>query len=179
MSSMARMVWALAGVALFGLVGLHANQSPAPRASQLQSAQPATPAVMHSALLDRALLDQYCVTCHNEKLKTAGLLLDKLNVTEVAANAEALERVAHKLRTGEMPPAGRPRPDKATSDAFATALEAALDQSAAAAPNPGRLAVHRLNRLEYVSAIHDLLALDIDPALLPADNGGVGFDNNA
>jgi hypothetical protein len=129
--------------------------------------------------VDRALLDRYCVACHNEKLKTAGLMLDKLDVSQVSTNAEVLEKVARKLRTGQMPPAGRPRPDAAARDGFVATLEAALDRAAEAAPNPGRIAVHRLNRLEYVNAIHDLLALSVDPALLPADNGGVGFDNNA
>ena len=140
-----------------------------------QSAVAAEP----STSLDRSLLDRYCVTCHNERLQTAGLMLDRVDVTQVAANAPTLEKVVHKLRSGQMPPVGRPRPEAAVRDAFITALEGALDRESAAAPNPGRITLHRLNRFEYGNAIRDLLALDIDPALLPADNPGIGFDNNA
>ena len=132
-----------------------------------------------SASLDRSLLDQYCVTCHNETLRTGGLALDSVDVQNVAAHAEVLEKVVHKLNAGQMPPLGRPRPQPVAVEAFTTALETALDREAAAAPNPGRLAVHRLNRLEYVNAIRDMLGLEIDPAMLPVDNPGLGFDNNA
>ena len=126
----------------------------------------------------RALLNHYCVTCHNEKLRTAGLMLDKLDVGKVGEEPEVWEKVVRKLRTGAMPPAGLPRPDKATNDSFAAYLETALDSAAATNPNPGRPAVHRLNRAEYTNAIRDLLALDIDGgSLLPADDSGYGFDN--
>ena len=128
----------------------------------------------------RALLDRYCVTCHNERLKTAGLTLDDVDVSQVRAHAEVLEKVVRKLRAGQMPPAGRPRPDAAAVDAFATAIETALDRESVAAPNPGRVASRRMNRVEYVNAIEDLLALEIDGAeLLPSDMAGFGFDNNA
>src|SRR5207247_4460346 len=91
-----------------------------------------------------------------------------------------LEKVVRKLRSGQMPPEGRPRPDVASIAAFAASLESALDRNAAAAPNPGRVAWHRLNRAEYVNVIHDLLALDVDGTeLLPSDMAGFGFDNNA
>ena len=132
-----------------------------------------------SAALDPTLFDRYCVTCHNERLQTAGLVLEGVDVTQAATHAPVLEKVVHKLRSGQMPPVGRPRPEPAARDAFIAGLESALDREAAASPDPGRIAVHRLNRLEYVNAIRDLLALDIDPALLPADNPGIGFDNNA
>ena len=137
--------------------------------------------VVHAqpAALDRALLDRYCVTCHNERLRTAGLTLDTVDLNDAAAHAEVLEKVVRKLRAGQMPPVGRPQPAPATRDAFATALETALDRAAAAAPNPGRLPAHRLNRLEYVHAVRDLLAIEVDPSMLPVDNAGVGFDNNA
>jgi hypothetical protein len=138
-----------------------------------------TPRQTPPVAIDRALLDQYCVACHNERLKTGGFSLEKLDVSQVVGHADVLEKIASKLKTGQMPPQGRPRPDKAAVAAYVARLETALDAAAAALPNPGRVAVHRLNRLEYVNTIHDLLALDIDPALLPADNGGVGFDNNA
>jgi hypothetical protein len=140
----------------------HANQT-APRTS-----------------IDRTLLDRYCVTCHNTRLKTGGLALDSADVNQVSANEEILEKVVKKLRSGQMPPSGARRPDRSSIDGFATALEHALDETAAASPNPGRFPIHRLNRVEYVNAIHDVLALDIDAAaLLPADNSGLGFDNNA
>ena len=139
--------------------------------------EPSSPSPSPAAQ-QRALLNRYCVTCHNERLKTAGLLLDKMDVEQVGAGAEAWEKVVRKLRTGAMPPAGVPRPDKAGYDSFATYLETALDRAAAATPNPGRPAIHRLNRAEYSNAIRDLLALEIDGAsLLPADDSGYGFDN--
>ena len=122
----------------------------------------------------------YCVTCHNERLQTAGLSLDRIDLKDVSNNAEILEKVVRKLRSGQMPPEGRPRPDAVTIDEFALSLENALDRAAVAHPNPGRVASRRLNRLEYVNAIYDLLALEIDGnALLPADMAGFGFDNNA
>ncbi|HEY7172982.1 MAG TPA: DUF1592 domain-containing protein [Vicinamibacterales bacterium] len=128
----------------------------------------------------RALLDQYCVSCHNDRLKTAGLSLEKIDTTDVAGHAEVLEKVVRKLRTGTMPPEGRPHPDKAAADQFAGTLETALDRLGQVAPNPGRVASHRLNRAEYVNVIHDLLALDINGTeFLPSDMAGFGFDNNA
>lgn len=128
----------------------------------------------------RALLDRYCVTCHNERLQTADLRLDEVDLTRIGEHAAVLEKVVHKVRSGQMPPEGRPRPDEATLDAFATSLETALDRVAAAAPNPGRVASRRLNRVEYVNVVQDLLALEIDgDELLPSDMAGFGFDNNA
>jgi mono/diheme cytochrome c family protein len=127
----------------------------------------------------RALLDQYCVGCHNERTKTAGLLLDKADLGNIPAGAPVWEKVIGKLRSGAMPPAGRPRPDSATVGAFVSSLETELDRAAAMSPNPGRPAIHRLNRVEYANAIRDLLGVEIDaPALLPADEAGYGFDNN-
>jgi len=128
----------------------------------------------------REVIDRYCVTCHNEKLKTAGLMLDTVDFGQVSANAPVLEKVVGKLRSGQMPPTGRPRPDAATLETFVTSLETALDRAAAANPNPGRVASRRLNRAEYVNAIYDLLALEVDGTeLLPSDMAGFGFDNNA
>ena len=127
---------------------------------------------------DRALLDRYCVACHNDRLLTGGLSLESLDIGDVAANAETLEKVVRKLRDGEMPPEGRRRPDAATVATFAGSLEAALDAAAPVAP--GRVASRRLNRTEYVNAVRDLLALEIDGAdFLPSDLAGFGFDNNA
>ena len=128
----------------------------------------------------RGLLDQYCVTCHNEQLRTAGLLLDTVDVAHIGSAADTWEKVVSKLRSGAMPPPGRRRPDPATFSAFVTWLESELDQVAAAYPNPGRPVDHRLNRFEYSNAVRDLLALDIDAtSLLPADESDHGFDNIA
>ncbi len=132
------------------------------------------------ATQERAMLDKYCVTCHNQRLKTGGLALDNLNLDKVADNAETWEKVLRKLHGGMMPPQGMPRPDGATVDQFTGWLETSLDRAAAAHPEPGRSTLHRLNRTEYGNAIHDLLDLDIDPAaFLPADDEANGFDNIA
>ncbi len=140
----------------------------------------ATPAVPPAAKPYRALLDQYCVTCHNARAKTAGLMLDESDLSNLPAGAEVWEKVIRKLRGDAMPPPGLPRPDKAARDGFVSWLETSLDRAAAAHPDPGRTAVHRLNRAEYANAIRDLLALEIDGAsLLPPDDSGYGFDNNA
>ena len=128
----------------------------------------------------RALIDRYCVSCHNERLNTGGLALDTLDIADVGAAADRWEAVVEKLRGGMMPPAGRPRPEPAEYDGFRRALEAALDRAAERSPEPGRVPTHRLNRAEYTNAIRDLLALEIDGgALLPADIVGHGFDNLA
>lgn len=126
----------------------------------------------------RALTDHYCAMCHSQKLKTAGVVLQGLDFSNTGANAELLERVARKVRTGEMPPRGMPRPDAPTSSAFVSWLQGSLDQYAAAHPDPGHAVIHRLNRAEYSNAIRDLLALDIKPGeMLPIDDSGYGFDN--
>ncbi|MYI74149.1 MAG: DUF1592 domain-containing protein, partial [Acidobacteria bacterium] len=131
----------------------------------------------------RAVLDRYCVGCHNERMKDsyAGLALDTLDLTAAPAHAEQLEKVVRKVRSGQMPPAGRRRPDDATRESLARWLEVELDRAAAADPNPGRKeAFHRLNRAEYRNAVRDLLAIDVDvAALLPTDDAGYGFDNIA
>jgi cytochrome c551/c552 len=133
-----------------------------------------------SARAQTALIDQYCVTCHSEKLKTGGLSLQGANLADVPKGAETWEKVIRKLRVGAMPPQGMPRPDKATLDGFISFLETALDRGYTAKPNPGRATMHRLNRTEYANAIRDLLALDIDAtALLPPDDESSGFDNIA
>ena len=128
----------------------------------------------------RTLLDQYCVTCHNAGRSTAGLSLDQLDLENVGRNAQTWEKVVRKLRGGSMPPINMPRPSQQAAEAFVASLEMAIDLAAAAAPNPGRSTVHRLNRTEYTNATRDLLAVDIDAdALLPADESGFGFDNIA
>ncbi len=130
----------------------------------------------------RAFLNKYCVTCHSDKLRTAQLSLETVSLSDVARNGEVLEKVVRKLASGAMPPAGAPKPDKATAQAFLTSLEAALDQEAAAHPNPGRpMMLHRLNRTEYLNVVHDLFQADLSPrdaSLLPPDDTSFGFDNN-
>jgi mono/diheme cytochrome c family protein len=142
----------------------------------------------------RALLDQYCVTCHSEtlvagtgaassplvsQLRAVGLTLDTLDLDKIGDGAAHWEQVVRKLRAGLMPPAGRPRPDNATLDGFRAWLETQLDDNWTAAPDPGRTATfHRLNRAEYRNAIRDLLALEIEvDDFLPADDASFGFDN--
>jgi cytochrome c551/c552 len=127
-----------------------------------------------------ALLNQYCITCHNQRLKTAGLLLDTMDLEHVGKDAAAWEKVVTKIRTGMMPPSGARRPERAVLDGFASDLEARLDKAVAPAANLDAPALHRLNRTEYANAIRDLLALDVDVAtLLPADASSDGFDNIA
>jgi len=130
----------------------------------------------------RIFLKKYCVTCHNDKLRTAGLSIENVNLGDVTQNGEILEKVVRKVSSRDMPPAAAPKPDKATTDAFVTSLETSLDQAAAAHPNPGRpMMLHRLNRTEYLNAVHDLFQADLSPrdaSLLPQDDTSFGFDNN-
>ena len=126
----------------------------------------------------RAVIDKYCVSCHNDKLKTGGLSLNTI-ADNVGEHTEIWEKVVRKLRARYMPPAGLPRPDESAYDAAVSSLESALDRAAAAKPNPGRTdTFRRLNRTEYHNAIRDLLDLDVDvSALLPRDESSHGFDN--
>src|SRR5262249_15388536 len=122
--------------------------------------------------------------CHNSRATTAatasGVVLDRADLNHVADDPALWERVVRKLRTGGMPPEGAPRPDRATHDSLLDFIESGLDRAAIEHPNPGRPAVHRLNRAEYANAIRDLLALEVDAAtLLPPDDSADGFDNIA
>ncbi len=141
------------------------------------AAQPhANPAPDPAAANWRAMLDKYCVTCHNERSKIGGLMLDRIDLARVPDHAETWEKVVRKLHAGAMPPVGLPRPERTASDGFATWLEAKLD--AAATGDPGPAGLRRLNRSEYAAAVRDVLALDVDAsALLPADDANHGFDN--
>ena len=127
-----------------------------------------------------AVLNQYCVTCHNQRLKTAGLLLDTMDIGQVAKDAAVWEKVVRKIRTGMMPPSGARRPDRAVLDALAADLEGRLDRAATSGASLDAPALHRLNRIEYRNTIRDLLALDVDvTTLLPPDASSEGFDNIA
>src|SRR5262245_16441178 len=118
--------------------------------SARQAGTPSTALPQGSTAVNQSLVTQYCVTCHNQRLKTAGLQLDAADVNDVSADAEIWEKVIRKLRSGAMPPPGRPRPEPAAITSFVSRLEASLDRAAAAHPNPGRTEMfHRLNRAEY------------------------------
>jgi len=132
-----------------------------------------SPAVSH-----QTTIQQYCVTCHNQRLKTGGLSLDTLDIANVQASAETWESVVRKLRVGAMPPHGVRRPDQKTTDSLIAWLEGELDRTSSR--SPGRPVLRRLNRAEYANAIRDLLGLDVDvTALLPPDVSAFGFDNVA
>ncbi|MEZ5363342.1 MAG: DUF1592 domain-containing protein [Bryobacterales bacterium] len=128
---------------------------------------------------DRAVIQQYCVACHQGSAASGGVALDQALAAPIADNAHVWEKVARQLRAGQMPPSGLPRPDAETYAAVLASLEDSLDQAAAANPNPGRTdTFRRLNRTEYQNAVRDLLAVEIDAAaLLPADESSRGFDN--
>ena len=142
---------------------------------------PASQPAARAATAPGAVVARYCASCHSERMKSGGLVLEKVDVENVAAHPEIWEKVVRKIRARAMPPAGpgRQRPDEATYSAFESYLETSLDRAAAAAPDPGRNdTFHRLNRTEYQNAIRDLLALDVDAAsMLPADDASHGFDN--
>ena len=144
----------------------------------LRAERPQQPTASPASLPPRALLDKYCVTCHNERVRTAGLALDGLSLDEVPEHTDVWETAIMKLRGGMMPPQGMSRPSQANIDAFATWLETTID--AAAEPRAGRSSLHRLNRTEYANAVRDLLDLEVDVTeLLPADDESSGFDNIA
>ena len=135
----------------------------------------ATPATEHEALVNK-----YCIGCHSNALKSGGIVLEKRDFTKISEDARVWEKAIRKLRAGEMPPIGAPRPDAAAIDSFASWLETSIDAVAATHPNPGRTMVHRLNRAEYQNAIRDVLDLNVDAAgLLPPDDSADGFDNIA
>jgi hypothetical protein len=134
------------------------------------------------AASQRAFLKQYCVTCHSDKLRTAGLSLESANLRDITQSGEVLEKVMRQLGSGAMPPPSAPKPGKAAAEAFLTSLGTSLDQAAAAHPNPGRpMMLHRINRTEYLNAVHDLFHADLnrrEASLLPPDDTSFGFDNN-
>jgi mono/diheme cytochrome c family protein len=166
--------YAALGMALAG-GAVAIAQAPEPHPAPVQQDNPAVAG-------ERVFLKTYCVACHSDKLHTAGLSLESVNLTDVARSGEALEKVVLKLGSGAMPPASARRPDKATANAFLASLETSLDGAAAARPNPGRpMMLHRLNRAEYLDSVRDLFDVQLNPddaSLLPPDDKSYGFDNN-
>ena len=128
---------------------------------------------------DPELLTRYCVRCHSDRLETGGLTLEHADVDRIAEDPELWEKIAWKIRIGAMPKVPAPRPERPVLDRFASAVERALDRAAAASPDPGPPTFHRLNRLQYVNAVRDLLGVQVDgPSLLPPDASSYGFDND-
>src|SRR5215510_3641164 len=148
-----------------------AASTQAPVTAQASGAPPVTP--------QRALIDQYCLGCHSDRVKAGGLALSQLNLDAVDQSAEIAEKVIRKLRGGLMPPAGAKRPDAHAAAEFVSWLENKIDTSATES-KPGRVTLRRLNRREYGYAIRDLLGFNIDAtAWLPEDNIKGNFDNDA
>jgi len=145
-----------------------------------EAQQPAAAIRAAVANPNQALIDRYCVTCHNQRLKTAKVEFDALELAHPEKNSVVWERAIRKLRAGMMPPPGAPRPAAADAQTLAAYLETTLDKAGAANPNPGSVRIHRLNRAEYSNAMRDLFGLDVDvSALLPNDDISEGFDNIA
>ena len=126
-----------------------------------------------------ALVDDFCLSCHDKDHEKGGLVLEAIAAEDVTQHPDVWEKVVRKLRARLMPPVGKERPDDPTYDAVVSFLEKSLDRAATAKPNPGRTAtLRRLTRTEYKNSIRDLLALDVDvTSLLPADESSYGFDN--
>jgi hypothetical protein len=168
---MRKVEWCAAGLAAVLVV---AAGTRGPMAAQSVPAAAAGPAPQ------RALLDKYCVTCHNDRVKTANLSLQNADLARVAEHAEVWEKVVRKMRAGVMPPPDMPRPPQAEYEGLRDWLENEIDRAAAVRPAPGAVVLHRLNRTEYANAIRDLLNLQVDvTALLPPDDSANGFDNIA
>ena len=170
---------------LLAVCGVAFAASPSPAAPATPAAGPqataatATPAEMPAETPDPELLTRYCVRCHSDRLETGGLTLEHVDVDRIAEDPELWEKIAWKIRIGAMPKVPAPRPERPVLDRFASAVESALDRAAAASPDPGPPTFHRLNRLQYVNAVRDLLGVDVDgPSLLPPDASSYGFDND-
>ncbi|MEQ1730947.1 MAG: c-type cytochrome domain-containing protein, partial [Vicinamibacterales bacterium] len=148
-------------LALFmaALAAPSAQQPGAPAQSSPAGAAAATPAPQAASVNQgaqyKAVLDKYCVTCHNDRARTGGLTLQDLDVTNLPAHGETWEKVIRRVDAGMMPPQGMPRPDAATQSGMITWVKATLDRAAAERPNPGRALLRRLNRAEYANAVRD------------------------
>jgi Protein of unknown function (DUF1592)/Protein of unknown function (DUF1588)/Protein of unknown function (DUF1585)/Protein of unknown function (DUF1587)/Protein of unknown function (DUF1595)/Planctomycete cytochrome C len=146
----------------------------------LTAALSAFSALAESSASPRAVIDQYCVACHNQKYKVGGLALDAVDLSHPGENSEILEKVIRKLRAGMMPPIGSKRPDAAAYESLVASLEKSVDQAAQAKPVVAPPGVHRVNRVEYANSVRDLVGIEIDPAdFLPVDDASSGFDNQA
>jgi hypothetical protein len=190
-----RVLWACGCVlTLLAAGSIRVVADPAPAASAKASAPkaqsasakaptakaPAPAGGATAAAPDQALVQKYCVSCHNNRAKTGNVSFEGIDVTQAGEHSDIFERALVKLRGGMMPPQGMPRPDEPTLNAFIVALENTLDAQARQHPDPGFKPVHRLNRTEYGNAVRDLLDLEVDIAdLLPADDESYGFDNIA
>ena len=172
-------IFAAALLLVVGLAARVETQNPQPAVGRALPGSPGGPA--RPTISEKALIDRYCATCHNQRTRAGSLALDTLDVAAADRDPQTWEKVVRKVRTGMMPPSGAPRPDRATLDAFAASIESTIDRAARTAPNPGAPGLHRLNRAEYGNAVRDLLDLPIDATrLLPADDSsGEGFDNMA
>ena len=175
---MKKLTFGLGGLSVVVILCLQA-QTTAQQTRPPAAAQGSGPTSAQASETGRAMVDKYCVSCHNERVKTANLMLDKADLSNPGANVEVWEKVLRKVHTGTMPPPNMPQPPQEDRRALLGWLETSLDTAAAAKPNPGRTeTLRRLNRTEYRNAVRDLLALDIDAtSLLPADESGHGFDN--
>jgi mono/diheme cytochrome c family protein len=161
--------WAIAVLTAISHPSASSSSQVAPSSSQSAAVSP------HAALLN-----QYCVTCHNDRLKTGGLALDAVSFTDISRHADVWEKVIRKVRAGMMPPPGMPRPTQQALDSLVAHLETTIDSSAAASPVLRKATMHRLNRSEYGNAIRDLFGLELEVStLLPPDEEAYGFDNNA
>src|SRR5580658_6048599 len=129
---------------------------------------------------NKALVNRYCVTCHNQKLRTAKLAFDTMDLAHPEKDALTWERAIRKLRGGMMPPPGAAKPPLEAVASLATYLETSLDKASVANFNPGSVRIHRLNRAEYANAMRDIFGIEVDAAaLLPTDDISNGFDNIA
>lgn len=163
-----------AGLPIFASLAAPCAASAQTVSTKVAALAPATPAT------ERALLNQYCVVCHNDKLRKSNLSLQNLDLATVGDHPEIWERVIRKLRAGMMPPPGMPRPPLAKYNQLRDWLEAEMDRTAAEHPDPGSVVLHRLNRTEYGNAIRDLVGLEVDVnTMLPPDDSARGFDNVA
>jgi len=158
----------------------------APRRAVASRPVAPAPALSHvvspslSAKQQSELVTTYCATCHSERAKAGGLSLAGFDAMKATERLDVVEKMIRKLSAGLMPPPGAKKPDAALLASLTDALEARMDEFAAANPNPGRRTFQRLNRPEYERAVRDLLALDVDAGKwLPLDQKSANFDNIA
>jgi hypothetical protein len=127
-----------------------------------------------------AMLERYCVDCHNDAEFTADLSFEGRRPDNVHADPAVWEEVLRKLTIHAMPPRKERQPPPEMVAQFAEGLQGTLDAAAAANPYAGSTTVHRLNRAEYANAVRDVLGVEADlSSLLPSDGGDFGFDNIA